>query len=196
MIIVGVDEVGRGPLAGPVVATAAAFFSRALTDPRITDSKKLSPSARAELVPLIQASALAIATVAVGHRRIDKINIRNATKLAMEIAVKKVVTKLHNEYPTLEILIQIDGNMKINCPWPQETVIKGDSLVREIGAASIIAKEHRDQMMRVLDQKYPGYALAKHAGYPTAAHRAAIEAIGPSPIHRRSFAGVILDQAA
>lgn len=177
--IAGVDEVGRGPLAGPVVA-AAVVLPPGYDHPEITDSKKLSASKREKLVAVIERDALDIAIVAVGHRRIDHLNIREATRLAMRLSLARVSA----EYAL------IDGNMTIDSPVPHEAIIKGDSLFIQIAAASIIAKVYRDKLMSVLDARYPGFGFTGHAGYPTEKHREAIARLGPSPVHRRSFRGV------
>ena len=179
MRIAGVDEVGRGPLAGPVVA-AAAVFEEGYVNPAIKDSKKLSARARENLIEIIKRDALSWSIVAVGHHRIDEINIREASRLAMKLAVERVDADF----------VLVDGNVPIDITIPQRTVIKGDALHVEISAASILAKVWRDDCMKVLEAKYPGFGLAGHAGYPTEKHRAAIKELGPSPIHRRSFAGV------
>lgn len=179
MRICGVDEVGRGPLAGPVVA-AAVVFQQGYQNPNIKDSKQLSAEKREQLVDTIKSDALAWAIVSVGHRRIERINIREASRLAMSLAVKRVSADL----------VLVDGNVPIHTTLPQRTVVKGDSLHVEISAASIIAKVFRDHLMEVLDKRYPGYDFAIHAGYPTPKHKAAIAQLGPCPIHRRTFAGV------
>ena len=180
--ICGVDEVGRGPLAGPVVA-AAAVFPEGYRNPNIRDSKQLSAKKRDYLIEVIRAEALAWKIIAVGHTRIDRLNILQATRLAMKLAVERL--------PLRPDLVLVDGNVPIDIPHPQRTVVKGDSLHVEISAASILAKVWRDHLMEVLDTKYPGYGLAGHAGYPTASHRAALLALGPSRIHRHSFRGVL-----
>ena len=177
--IAGVDEVGRGPLAGPVVA-AAVVFPEGFTHPDINDSKKLSARKRESLVAVIKELSLDWAIVAVGHRRIDQINIREASRLAMKLAVERVQAD--------EVLV--DGNVPIDVKLPQTTIVGGDALRVEIGAASIIAKVWRDELMMVLGKKYPGYGLENHAGYPTTTHRNAIITLGPSAIHRRTFRGV------
>lgn len=179
MLIAGVDEVGRGPLAGPVVA-AVAVFEEGYKNPAIKDSKQLSRKKREQLEDVIKGAAQAWAIVSVGPRTIETINIRAATRLAMSMAVSKIRADL----------VLIDGNMEIETALPQKTVIKGDTLHVEISAASILAKVYRDRLMDDFDQKYPGYDFSKHAGYPTAAHKAAVAALGPCPIHRRTFAGV------
>jgi ribonuclease HII len=179
MLVAGVDEVGRGPLAGPVVA-AAVVFNEGYINPEIQDSKKLSAKKRDNLIEVIKRDAVSWAIVAVGHHRIEQYNILWASILAMSLAVKRVKCDR----------VLVDGNVKIHTNLPQLTVVGGDALCVEISAASILAKVWRDNLMITLDQRYPGYSLGKHAGYPTPNHKAAIAALGPSPIHRRSFAGV------
>ncbi len=179
MRIAGVDEVGRGPLAGPVVA-AVAVFAEGYVNPEIKDSKKLSAKKREELCKVIRRDALQWAIVAVGHKRIEAINIREASLLAMRLALERVDADC----------VLVDGNVPIKTDLPQQTIVHGDALRVEISAASILAKVWRDALMRTLDAKYPGYGLQGHAGYPTEAHRNAIAKLGPSPIHRRSFRGV------
>jgi len=179
MLICGVDEAGRGPLAGPVVA-AAAVFEEGFQDSRIKDSKALSAQQRERLFDYIIKTARAWSVVAVGPRRIEALNILQATKLAMQLAVSRIDADL----------VLIDGNQPIVCSLPQRTVIGGDALHVEISAASIIAKVWRDRLMHKLGALYPGYGLEKHSGYPTAAHRQALLRLGPSRAHRRTFAGV------
>lgn len=182
--IAGVDEVGRGPLAGPVVA-AAVLLPSGYTNDNIKDSKKLSAKKREYLYNHIIDISQRWAIVAVGSHRIDLINIREATRLAMKIAVNQID-------PTKTLLdnVLIDGNTRIDIGQPQETIIKGDQKHIQISAASIIAKVWRDRLMIKLGEKYPGYGFETHAGYPTADHRKAIANLGPCPIHRRTFAGV------
>jgi ribonuclease HII len=179
MRICGVDEAGRGPLAGPVVA-AAVVFDESFEDARIRDSKALSTKQREKLFDYIKECALSWAIIAVGPRRIDQINILQATKLAMKLAVERVSADL----------VLVDGNQSIVSSIPQRTVVGGDRLHVQISAASILAKVWRDRLMQTLGARYPGYGLEKHAGYPTAAHKAALVALGPSKIHRKTFAGV------
>ncbi|MBX7137923.1 MAG: ribonuclease HII [Oligoflexia bacterium] len=178
-IIAGVDEVGRGPLAGPVVAAAVSFY-QGYQNERIKDSKKLSKRQREQLIATIKADALAWSIIAVGPRRIEQLNIREASRLAMSLAVQRIQADL----------VLVDGNVPIWTALPQRTVISGDSLHVEISAASILAKVWRDDLMAVLDKKYPGYAMDRHAGYPTSEHRQAISKLGPCRVHRRTFAGV------
>jgi ribonuclease HII len=177
--VAGVDEVGRGPLAGPVVA-AAVVLPWGYENSEIKDSKKLSEKKRDTLVEIIKRDALSWAVVAVGHHRIDSINIREASRLAMSLALQRVNATI----------VLVDGNVSIQTTLEQHTVIKGDALVVQISAASILAKVARDAMMDTFDKRYPHYGFAQHAGYPTEAHREAITQHGPCPIHRKTFKGV------
>ena len=179
MLICGVDEAGRGPLAGPVVA-AAVVLEEGFEDPIIKDSKKLSEQQREKLFEHIKATATSWSIIAVGPRRIEELNILQATKLAMKLAVERIEADL----------VLIDGNQPIVCRLPQKTVIGGDRLHVQISAASILAKVWRDRLMKELAQRYPGYSFEKHSGYPTPAHKAAILQLGPCKIHRKTFAGV------
>ncbi|MFH1028171.1 MAG: ribonuclease HII [Pseudomonadota bacterium] len=179
--IAGVDEVGRGPLAGPVMATAV-ILPPGLHIPGIDDSKKLSPFKREILFDVITAKALAIGTGSVEPEIIDSINILQATRLAMLTAVRQLS-------PLPDFLL-IDGITPINTSIPQKTVKKGDSLSLSIAAASIIAKVTRDRLMVEMDQRYPGYGFAGHKGYGSALHLEAIRQLGPCPIHRLTFGGV------
>lgn len=190
-LIIGVDEVGRGPLAGPVVAAAVALPAE-FCDSRIKDSKLLSRRNREQLFPIITSNSAAWSVVAVGHHRIEQLNILNASLLAMRLACSRVLSSLKED---VEIIL-VDGNKEIpfipgDSPLPpQRAVVHGDRLCPQIAAASILAKVSRDAQMAVLERKYPGYGFNAHAGYPTKAHREAIKQIGPSPVHRRSFSGV------
>lgn len=179
MRIAGVDEVGRGPLAGPVVA-AAVVFKKGYKNSDIQDSKQLTAKRREELVEVIKRDALDWSIVAVGHRRIAIHNIRGASLLAMSLALARVKADR----------VLIDGNACIQTHLPQEAVIGGDALHVQISAASIIAKVWRDKLMRTLDVRFPGYSFARHAGYGTKEHRDAIARLGPCPVHRLSFRGV------
>lgn len=181
MRICGVDEAGRGPLAGPVVA-AAAVFGDDFADDRIKDSKKLSEQQREKLFDYICENALAWSIVAVGPRRIEALNILQATKLAMKLAVERIEADL----------VLVDGNQPIVSRLPQRTVVGGDRLHVQISAASILAKVWRDRLMKKLAVRYPGYGFERHSGYPTPAHKAAILELGPCRIHRATFAGVIV----
>lgn len=199
-IIVGVDEAGRGPLAGPVTA-ACVVLPDGFHHPLIRDSKKLSPLARQQIYDIIITNALAYSVVAVGHFRIDSINIRQATRLAMHLAAKRLekackrsnaCISCHSSQltPTHRFHYLIDGNMTFDAERSQEPIIKGDSKVACISAASIIAKVTRDRLMETLDRKYANYGFAKHKGYPTADHLERITTFGPSPVHRLTFRGV------
>jgi ribonuclease HII len=179
--IAGVDEAGRGPLAGPVVA-AAVILPDGLILPDVDDSKKLSAEIREELFHIITAEALAVGVGVGDHLLVDSINILQATLCAMRDAVLGL-------NPVPDFLL-IDGISCIPMNIPQKTVKKGDSLSLSIAAASIIAKVTRDRMMVEYDSLYPGYGFASHKGYGAASHLAAIARLGPSPIHRKSFRGV------
>ena len=177
--IAGVDEAGRGPLAGPVVA-AAVILPDDFNNQDIKDSKQLSAKKREYLFDLIKAEAKAWSIVAVGPRRIELHNIRAASLLAMSLAVSR----------TSADFVLIDGNAEIKTKLPQEAIIKGDQKFQVISAASILAKVHRDRLMQACDQRYPGYNFSKHAGYPTKKHRETISQMGPCRIHRKTFKGV------
>jgi ribonuclease HII len=177
--IIGVDEAGRGPLAGPVVA-AAITLPKDFSDSRIKDSKVISAKIRDKLFAELTSKGYPYRIVAVGPRRIDAINIRRATHLAMSLAVRGLPGDI----------VLVDGNMQINSKIKQQTVISGDRLFVQISAASILAKVYRDSLMKELDLKYPGYNFSKHSGYGTKEHRDAIANLGPCKIHRRTFAGV------
>ena len=179
--VAGVDEVGRGPLAGPVV-TAAVILDPDNPVEGLADSKKLSEKRRGEIAEQIKEKALAWAIGRAEVEEIDKINILQATMKAMSRAV---------EYLSIRPdFVLIDGNRCPELSCPSEAVIKGDQHVEEISAASILAKVTRDMEMVEMDKKYPGYGLAKHKGYPTKAHIEALSVLGITPIHRRSFGPV------
>ena len=179
--IAGVDEAGRGPLAGPVVA-AAVILPDGLILPDVDDSKKLTAEVREELFEIISREALAVGVGIGDHDLIDSINILQATLSAMRDAILSLT-------PAPDYLL-IDGISSVHMNIPQRTVKKGDSLSLSIAAASIIAKVTRDRMMTEYDLLYPGYGFAAHKGYAAASHMAAIARLGPSPIHRKSFSGV------
>jgi ribonuclease HII len=178
-IIAGVDEAGRGPLAGPVVA-AAVVLTKYVKLEGLDDSKKMSPKKREKFFPKIQEMPNAVAIV--GQEIIDNINILQATKLAMKEAVAKLMI-------TPDIIL-IDGNQKINSPIEQWTIVKGDAKSLSIAAASVLAKVTRDRLMEEYDQQYPQYEFSRHKGYGTQRHRNLIAKYGPCPIHRKSFRGV------
>lgn len=179
--IAGVDEVGRGCLAGPVVAAAV------ILDPNrpikgLRDSKKLSAKKRDELAQEIKEKALAWSVAAMGPEVIDKINILQATLQAMKAAVEKL--------PVEPDFVQVDGNKLPKWKWLSEAVVKGDDKVEWISAASIIAKTTRDAYMCKIAKLYPKYGFEHHVGYGTAEHIKALKAYGPTPIHRKTFAPV------
>ena len=176
--IAGVDEVGRGPVFGPVVA-AAVILPRDCAIDGLNDSKKLTEKTRLALDTEIRASAVAWAIASVDVETIDRINIRQASLLAMHRAVEQLA--LSPDY------LLIDGVDTIEWPCRQQSVIHGDGASVSIAAASILAKVYRDRLIVELDQQYPGYGLARHKGYGTAAHLAALKRLGPTPLHRRSF---------
>jgi len=178
MRIAGLDEVGRGPLFGPVVAAAVILAPRCRID-GLTDSKKLSEKKRDEFEILIRANAVAWAVAAVDVETIDRINIRRASLLAMRLAVEQL--GLSPDY------LLIDGIDTIDWPCPQQSVIQGDSISLSIAAASVLAKVHRDRLLVELDSRFPGYGLASHKGYGSAEHLAALARLGPTPLHRKSF---------
>jgi len=177
-VICGVDEAGRGPLAGPVCA-AAVILPKHAEIPGLTDSKKLTDKKRRELFPLIQEQALAYGVGFATEQEIDEINILQATFLAMQRAIDQLTVK-----PDLAL---IDGNREKDFGLPVKTVVKGDSLSANIAAASILAKVTRDNLMVKLAEKYPQYGFEIHKGYGTKAHYAALREYGPSPIHRMTF---------
>jgi len=179
--IAGIDEAGRGPLAGPVVS-AAVILSNSFPTSGITDSKKLTPQKRELLFHHIVRQALAIGIGIVDPEEIDRINILQASLLSMKMSAD-------NLNPLPDCLL-IDGIFKISSDLPQETIIKGDSLSISISAASIIAKVTRDRLMEKYHQQYPLFAFNKNKGYPTKAHREAIRLHGCCPIHRKTFKGV------
>jgi len=179
--VAGIDEAGRGPLAGPVVS-AAVILPEEFNCTGITDSKKLSEKKRETLFPVIKEKALAVGVGMADHREIDKINILQASLLSMKRAVEAL--DLPFDY------LLIDGKFTIDLPCPQQAIIKGDSLSISIAAASIVAKVTRDRIMKELSLTYPAYGFHRHKGYPTKAHKEAIEEHGPCPVHRMSFRGV------
>ncbi|MBR4290288.1 MAG: ribonuclease HII [Oscillospiraceae bacterium] len=177
-VICGVDEAGRGPLAGPVCA-AAVILPAHLEIPGLTDSKKLSDKKRRELFPVIKEQAIAYGIGLASHEEIDEINILQATYLAMERAMAQLAVKPD--------IVLIDGNRAKDFGLPVRTVVKGDSLSMNIAAASILAKVTRDDLMLELAQQYPQYGFEIHKGYGTKAHYEALRTHGASPIHRQSF---------
>ncbi len=176
--IAGCDEAGRGPIAGPVVA-AAVILPRYFYHQEIDDSKKLTPAKREELFAVIKKNAVSYAFGIVAPKIIDKINVLNATKLAMYQAITSLSVKPE--------AVLIDALNIENLSIPQVSLIKGDTLSISIAAASILAKVKRDSIMLAYHRKYPHYQFLKHKGYPTSLHRECIKKYGPCQIHRRSF---------
>lgn len=176
--VCGVDEAGRGPLAGPVCA-AAVILPRGLVIPGLNDSKKLTERRREALYDVITAQALAYGVAFASEREIDELNILQATYLAMNRAIAAMGTA-----PALAL---IDGNRNGGIAVPSRCVVGGDGKCAAIAAASVLAKVTRDRYMLELDARYPGYGFAKHKGYGTAAHYAALREKGPSEVHRRTF---------
>jgi ribonuclease HII len=186
--IAGIDEAGRGPLAGPVVS-AAVILPDSFNCPGVTDSKKLSEKKREALFPEINAQALAVGIGMASHQEIDQINILQASLLSMKRAVQNLT--LYPDYLVPDYLL-IDGKFTIDMELPQQAIVKGDSKSISIAAASIIAKVTRDRFMATLHKTYPQYNFIQHKGYPTKAHKQAIIEYGPCPVHRKTFNGVIV----
>ena len=176
-LIAGVDEVGRGPLAGPVVA-AAVILPENCKIPGLNDSKKIPKSKHKEIYEAVLQNAIAIGIGVKDNQVIDQVNIYEATKLAMMEAIGQLDPQPQH--------LLIDA-MKLDLPIPQTSIIKGDANSLSIAAASIVAKVTRDQMMEEFDREYPGYDFAQNAGYGTAKHLAGLDKLGVTPIHRRSF---------
>ena len=176
-LIAGVDEVGRGPLAGPVVA-AAVILPKACKIPGLNDSKKIPKSKHKEIYEAVLQNAIAIGIGVKDNHVIDQVNIYEATKLAMMEAIGQLDPQPQH--------LLIDA-MKLDLPIPQTSIIKGDANSLSIAAASIVSKVTRDQMMEDFDREYPGYDFAQNAGYGTANHLAGLHKLGVTPIHRRSF---------
>ena len=176
-LIAGVDEVGRGPLAGPVVA-AAVILPKACKIPGLNDSKKIPKSKHKAIYEAVLQNAIAIGIGVKDNHVIDQVNIYEATKLAMMEAIGQLEPQPQH--------LLIDA-MKLDLPIPQTSIIKGDANSLSIAAASIVAKVTRDQMMEEFDREYPGYDFAQNAGYGTAKHLAGLDKLGVTPIHRRSF---------
>ena len=179
--VAGVDEAGRGPLAGPVVAAAVVFVDGE-TIPGIGDSKRLTGSRRSRLSLRIRGTAVDWAIGAATAREVDRLNIHNATLLAMRRAVLGLRERIDYVY--------IDGKFYPDIPNPGESVIRGDQNIPVVSAASILAKVSRDRQMVWMDRIYPQYGFSRHKGYPTRFHRSALETLGPTPEHRMSYAWV------
>jgi ribonuclease HII len=182
LAVAGVDEVGRGPLAGPVVAAAVVLDPAARIE-GLRDSKCLSPGRRRALARQIRAHALAWAVGRAGARRVDAANVLEATWWAMRAALGRLAVSPG--------LVLVDGRLRIpGIVWPQRAIVGGDRRSASIAAASILAKVVRDALMVRADRRYPGYGFRRHKGYATSAHLEALARLGPSPLHRRSFAPV------
>lgn len=179
--VAGVDEAGRGPLAGPVVA-AAVILDDANEISGLADSKKLSEKKREYLAASIQEKALSWSVARVEHQEIDELNILQASLLAMKCAVEGLDIEPDH--------VQVDGNRAPNLSYSVEAIVKGDQTIAAISAASILAKVSRDQEMVAFGERYPGYGFAQHKGYPTKQHLLALEKLGVCPIHRRSYGPV------
>ncbi len=179
--IAGVDEVGRGPLAGPVVAAAVILPKDGIGE-ELFDSKKISPKKREELNEIILSKALGVGIGTIGQEEIDLLNILQATLKAMSLAVKNL--------PISPDFLLIDGLQGLTLPISQKPIRKGDQLSNSISAASIVAKVTRDRMMLECHQRFPQYNFAKHKGYGTKEHRIAIEKFGVCELHRKTFRGV------
>lgn len=204
-LIIGVDEAGRGPLAGPVVAAAVALHTHRFKN-RIDDSKKLTARLREmAFSEIIQKSVFGIGIV--NEKIIDQVNILEATRLAMKQAISALIRKLESpKYSRIQpalsrtkrnskfrkggVYIIVDGNMTLNINLPYTSIIKGDSKSKSIASASILAKVTRDRIMQLYDKIYPQYGFSRHKGYPTKAHRDIVKRLGPSSIHRKSFSCV------
>lgn len=180
-LLAGVDEAGRGPLAGPVVAAAVILDDRQPIA-GLADSKALSPRRRERLFDDIRAQALCCAIATASAAEIDQLNILQATLLAMQRAVAALRLRPHR--------VLVDGNRAPELPMPVAALVQADARVAVVSAASILAKVHRDQLCQTLDETYPGYGFAVHKGYPTAAHRLALQRLGPCAAHRQSYAPV------
>lgn len=183
MIVAGIDEAGRGPLAGPVFA-AAVILPPGLIIDGLNDSKKISEKKRQKLFDIIKAEAISWAIASCDHEEIDSLNILGATMLAMKRASDALSTRPE--------LLLIDGNRATGFSIPTKTVIKGDALIPQISAASILAKVARDRYCMEMAEKYPDYGFEKHKGYPTEFHRKKVVELGPCPEHRLTFLKKIL----
>ncbi len=179
-VVCGADEAGRGPLAGPVTA-AAVVLPPDFPVSILNDSKKMTEKERDKAAAIIKEKAAAWAVSSVSHRVIDRINILQASMLAMRKAFLMVAEKVHVD------TLLVDGNRTPDVPVRTEAIVRGDAKIPEIMAASILAKTERDRIMMLCDRKWPGYGYAKHKGYPTKEHVRNLERLGPSPIERESF---------
>lgn len=186
-LIIGVDEAGRGPLAGPVVAAAVALNTYRFKN-RIDDSKKLTSLSREKAFSeIIDKSVFGIGIT--NEKIIDRVNILVATCMAMEQAIASLIDKL-SPAEVKRTHIIVDGNLTLDVTLPYTCIINGDSRSKSIACASILAKVTRDRIMKLYDRIYPQYGFIRHKGYPTKMHRAVLKRLGPSLIHRKSFYGV------
>ncbi|MBP9838092.1 MAG: ribonuclease HII [Proteobacteria bacterium] len=184
----GIDEAGRGPLAGPVTA-AAVCLHLDFVHSGINDSKKLSEKKRESLFQEIVRDAISYSIVSIGPRRIDQLNILNATKQAMRLCAARVTAKLKAKDPLARPFYFVDGNASLGNTLAHQTIIKGDAKVLSIAAASILAKVTRDRLMQLISDRYPNYKFLSHKGYPTEEHRNLILEFGPCAVHRKTFRG-------
>ena len=189
LLCAGVDEAGRGPLAGPVCA-AAVILPPSYRNEEITDSKKLSSDKREELYRLITKDALGYAVAFFSAAQIDEHNIRQATRMVMASAAQMLALVLEDRGWNGQLHFKVDGNVPMATKLSQETIIRGDQTELAISAASILAKVTRDYAMMEADKLFPGYGFAQHKGYPTAYHKLMVKKLGPCPIHRLTFQGV------
>ena len=189
LLICGVDEAGRGPLAGAVYAAAVILNPSRHID-GLADSKKITEKKRDALALEIKEHALAWAIASSSVEEIDEINILQASLLAMKRAIESLLVQFNDVLNTQEILVQVDGNKCPKIALPCEAIVKGDSKVQAISAASILAKTARDAALYELDKQYPMYGFAQHKGYPTKVHMQLLQQYGVSPVHRRSYAPV------
>lgn len=198
-LVIGADEAGRGPWAGPVVAAAVSVVDPFVNDVlmaqlfvQVSDSKKISAMKRERLYGVLtQHRAVRWGVASVGAAVIDRVNILEASRIAMGRAIANLVRKECFVYAPKDVFCFIDGNKTVRTRYRQEAVVGGDDKIFSVSAASIIAKVTRDRLMAVMDARYSGYGFGKHKGYGTSFHREALERFGPCPIHRRSFAPII-----
>lgn len=188
-VVCGVDEAGRGPLAGPVAA-AVVLLPEDFKHTLVIDSKKLTEAKRSLAYEVVRKHALGYCIVFVSASGIDRLNIREASREAMAWAARKLEESFAAQGLTTQFRYLVDGNVRMPGDFFQETVIKGDQLIPSISAASILAKVSRDKQMLHLDGVFPGYDFAIHKGYPTKLHKERIRLLGPCPIHRKTFSGV------
>ncbi len=191
LFICGIDEAGRGPLAGPLSVGGAIFYADQMIS-GINDSKKLTEKKREALFEEIKTKALAYSNVLVETKDIDQINILQATKLGMRLVAEDIISKINLKFPDTHNLVHflVDGNQKFCTNQSQDPIIKGDGLVKVIGCASILAKVSRDRIMMRLGKEHPEYGFESHKGYPTKHHKQMIKEHGVLPFHRKTFAGV------